>query len=265
MDIVAFITDFGNDDWYVASMKGTALGINPQVRLIDITHSIPAGDVNAGAFALLSSFWSFPKQTVFVVVVDPGVGSKRQALVAKTDEYFFVGPDNGVLSLVFRQGKAVEVHALQEKRYMLRHVSNTFHGRDVFAPAAAYLTKERSLAPFGPKYPDYVRLKWPEPNISRDRISGKVVYIDRFGNAITSIDAFSIESLDGKSKHASCAKCESIPIRNYYVEVEEGESIALIGSSGFLEISVSCGNAASSLGIRVGDTVEILRTSSKLE
>jgi S-adenosylmethionine hydrolase len=257
MDIVAFITDFGNDDWYVASMKGIALRINPRVRLIDITHNIPAGDVKAGAFALLSSFWSFPKGTVFVVVVDPKVGSERKALVAKTDDYFFIGPDNGVLSLVFRQGKTIEVHALQEKRYMLRHISSTFHGRDIFAPAAAYLTKERSLSAFGPKYPDYVRLKWPEPAVSRDRISGKVVYIDHFGNAITSIDAFSIESLDSESKHASCSKCESIPIHSYYVKVEEGKPIALIGSSGFLEISVNRGSAASSLGIRVGDTVEV--------
>jgi len=259
MDIVAFITDFGNDDWYVASMKGVALGINPRVRLIDITHSIPAGDVNAGAFALLSSFWSFPEQTVFVVVVDPKVGSERKALVARTDDYFFVGPDNGVLSLVFRQGKTVEVHALREKRYMLQHVSSTFHGRDIFAPAAAYLTKERSLSAFGPKYPEYVRLKWPEPTVSRDRISGNVVYIDHFGNAITSIDAFSIESLESGSKRASCSKCESIPICGYYDEVKEGKPVALIGSSGFLEISVNRGSAASSLSVRVGDTVEVIR------
>jgi S-adenosylmethionine hydrolase len=259
MDIVAFITDFGYDDWYVASMKGIVLGINPRVRLIDITHNIPAGDVNAGAFALLSSFRSFPKRTVFVVVVDPKVGSERKAMVAKIDDYFFVGPDNGVLSLAFRQGKKIDVRALQEKRYMLQNVSNTFHGRDVFAPAAAYLTKERSLSAFGPKYADYFRLKWPEPTVSRDRISGKVVYIDHFGNAITSIDAFSLERLDGESKHASCSTCKSIPIHGYYVEVEEGKPIALIGSSGFLEISLNRGSAASSLGIRVGDAVEVFR------
>lgn len=257
MDIVTFITDFGTDDWYVASMKGIALGINPRVRLIDITHNIPAGDVNAGAFALLSSFWSFPKQSIFVVVVDPGVGSERKGLVAKSDDYFFVGPDNGVLSLVFRQGKSVEVHAIQAKRFMLQYVSSTFHGRDIFAPAAAYLTKERSLSAFGPKYPDYLRLDWPEPKVSGDRISGKVVYIDHFGNAITSIDALSIENMGGKNKRASCSTCESIPIHSYYVEVAEDRPIALIGSSGFLEISVNRGSAASSLGIHVGDTVEV--------
>lgn len=259
MDIIAFITDFGNDDWYVGSMKGIVLRINPGVRLVDITHDIPAGDVNAGAFALLSSFWSFPRQTVFAVVVDPEVGSERKTLVAKTDDYFFVGPDNGVLSLVFRQGKAVDVRTFQEKRYMLKHVSNTFHGRDIFAPAAAYLTRERSLSAFGPKYPDYVQLKWPEPEVSSDRIRGEVVYIDHFGNAITSIDAISIERLNGKSKYASCSKCESIPVRSYYIEVEDGDPIALIGSSGFLEISINRGSAASSLSIHVGDAVEVFR------
>lgn len=257
MDIIAFITDFGNDDWYVGSMKGIALGINPKVKLVDITHSIPAGDVHAGAFALLSSFWSFPKRTVFVVVVDPKVGSARKALVARVDEYYFVGPDNGVLSLVFRQGKTVEVRALKEKRYALPYISTTFHGRDIFAPAAAYLTKERSLSACGPPYPNYIRLRWPEPSVYPDRIRGEVVYIDHFGNAITSIDAFSIEKLQTSTKEAKCTGCEAMPIRTHYEEVEEGKPLALIGSSGFLEISVNRRSAASTLGISVGDVVEV--------
>lgn len=260
MALIAFITDFGLDDWYVGSMKGVALEINPDVRLVDITHQIPAGDISAGAFALLSCYRSFPPNTIFVVVVDPTVGSSRRALISKVDDHFFIGPDNGVLSWVFDRGKRRSIHVLDHQKGTLPKVSSTFHGRDVFTPLAARLSKNKEsfFAALGPKIENFVYLEWPEPQIQRTSIRGWVVYIDRFGNAITSIEKATLEGLNSLMRYATCASCQSIPLCSYYQEVAEGEALGLIGSSGFFEISINRGNAARDLGMSIGDPVDIL-------
>ncbi len=258
MAVIALLTDFGTRDWYVGSMKGVVLDLEPRARLVDITHAIAPGDVSSGAFALASSLSSFPKGTVFLVVVDPGVGGSRRALAAAADDYWIVGPDNGVLSLVLCQARDASVHAIQNPSYMRHPVSSTFHGRDVFAPAAAHLVKGTPLSDFGPSVTEYVRLPWPEPKVGAHSVQGQVVYVDGFGNAITSIRASALSAVGFRPSQAKCGAAGSIPVCTFYQQVEAGSPLALIGSSGFLEISINMGSAQETLGLKVGDSVELL-------
>jgi S-adenosylmethionine hydrolase len=262
MSVVAFITDFGTADWFVGSMKAALFSIDRGLQIVDITHEVPAGDVRAGAFVLLSSYRDFPPGTVFVAVVDPGVGSQRRALVAAGDGYGFVGPDNGLLSLALSRVRKLEVRMLENPLFVRRQISATFHGRDVFAPAAAhlasYLAKSRPIEPFGPVAADYLRLPWPEPEVEAGRVRGRVVYIDRFGNAITSIKASLLADQSLLGGRVSCPACGSIPLCSFYEQAGEGESLAVIGSSGFMEIAVNRGSAASRLGLKIGDPVEVV-------
>ena len=168
-------------------MKGVILGLQPRAQIIDITHEIPAGDIRAGAFALAASYKFFPKRTVHVAVIDPGVGSTRRAITAQTVNHFFVGPDNGVLSLALSREKIKAIHQITNEQLLLRPVSNTFHGRDVFAPVAANLSKGLPLWKVGAPIQEFVKLSWPEPQRAANSIKGQIAYIDRFGNAITNI------------------------------------------------------------------------------
>ena len=262
MSVVALVTDFGTVDWFVASMKAVVLGIDPGLQFVDITHEVPAGDVEAGAFVLLSSYSVFPPGTVFAAVVDPGVGSQRRALVATGGGYGFVGPDNGLLSLALMRVKEPEVRVLRNPLFVRRQISATFHGRDVFAPAAAHLAshlaKQRPIEPFGPRIDDYKRLPWYEPEVAPGGARGRVMYIDRFGNAITNLEASQLAESKLLQGRASSRECSSIPMRSYYEQVAEGEPLALIGSSGFMEIAVNRGNAARRFGLKVGDAVQVV-------
>ncbi len=262
MSVVAFITDFGTIDWFVGSMKAVVLGIDRGFQFVDITHEVPAGDVEAGAFVLLSSFSVFPPGTVFVAVVDPGVGSQRRALVATGGGYGFVGPDNGLLSLALGRVRNPEVRVLDNPLFVRRQISATFHGRDVFAPAGAhlatYLAKQRPIDPFGPQIDDFQRLPWFEPELAPGRARGLVIYIDRFGNAITNLEASLLAGAKLLQGRASCRGCDSVPLRSYYEQVAEGEPLALIGSSGFMEIAVNRGSAAERFGLGIGDAIEVV-------
>src|SRR5436190_23539094 len=162
--LVTLLTDFGTADWFVASMKGVLARLAPGTGIIDITHDISPGDMRAGAFALAASYRFFPKGTVHVAVVDPGVGSDRRAIAVRTTNYHFVGPDNGLLSWALKREEIKTVRALENTAYLLHPISHTFHGRDIFAPVAAHLSRGVPIHRFGPARKDLVRLEWPEPH-----------------------------------------------------------------------------------------------------
>ena len=252
MRVITLTTDFGTRDWFVGTMRGVIAGIAPQAEVIDLTHDLPQGDIRAGAFALAASCRFFPKGTIHLVVVDPGVGSRRKAIAARTANGVFVGPDNGVLSWTLAKEKVTAIHALENEAYMLQPVSQTFHGRDVFAPAAAHLSRGVSVSRFGPALKDYVRLEWPAPRERGAGIEGEVVYVDRFGNGITNLEGSLLREFGCASCEIHARRRREFPVGTFYQEVARGAPVALIGSSGFLEIAVNGGSAAKVLGLRTG-------------
>src|SRR3989475_5682682 len=186
--VIALLTDFGNKDHYAGTMKGVALGICPDATIVDITHEIAPHDVLGGALELTATCRYFPHGTIFLVVVDPGVGSTRRGIAADTGDYRFVAPDNGVLSLVFDQVAPKRVVELSDRRYARPTISRTFEGRDRFAPAAAWLAKGIELTALGRPAGAIQRLDLPQPEVDTDHITGQVLRVDRFGNLITNID-----------------------------------------------------------------------------
>jgi hypothetical protein len=262
VSVITLTTDFGTRDWFVGTMKGVIAGIAPKARVIDLTLDLTQGDIRGGAFALAASCHFFPKGTVHVAVVDPGVGSRRKAIAVQTVRAMFIGPDNGVLSWALAKEKITAIHAMENEAYFLQPVSRTFHGRDVFAPVAAHLSLGVPIKKVGPALRDFVRLDWPEPRKERVRIEGEVVYIDRFGNAITNLEG----SLLRGSERASCeifAKRRRVcPLKAFYQAAAPNSPVALMGSSGFLEIAVNGGSAAKALGLRIGTRV-VLRQDGR--
>ena len=261
MRVITLTTDFGATDWFVGTMKGVILGINPQVQIVDVTHEISPGDTRGGAFALAASYNFFPRRTIHVVVVDPGVGSQRGAIAVQTANYFFVGPDNGVLSFALSREKIKAVRQITNEHLILQPVSNTFHGRDLFAPVAAHLSKGWPIQKAGPATKGFVKIDWPEPRRRWRSIVGEIVYIDRFGNAITNIDP---EALFAPTE----SPCEVLVKHNrlcqlgsFYQAVSARKPIAVLGSSGFLEIALNGGSAAKKFDLKIGDTVTLQRKS----
>ncbi len=257
--IITLLTDFGLEDTYVASMKGVILGISPPSRLVDISHLVPPQDVRAGAFLLASVFRSFPAGTIHLVVVDPGVGTDRLGLVIKTNEYFFVGPDNGLFSWVLREERGWEAYSLEHPGYRLSSVSSTFHGRDIFAPAAAHLAKGVPAEAMGPRCTPHSG-SWAEPIIRDEEVLGEIIHIDHFGNAVTNVSREMIEPF----APLPCLRVRvgdlTIPrIVTTYGDQGKGETVALIGSTNHLEIAVNQGNAAKSLSLCRGVPVSIER------
>lgn len=259
MHTITLTTDFGTRDWFVGAMTGVVLGINPRAVIVDLTHEIPPGDVRAGAFALMAACRYFPKGTVHVAVVDPGVGSQRRAIAVQTANCLFVGPDNGVLSWALARDKIKAIQQLENPKYFAKTISRTFHGRDIFAPVAAHLSRGLPLKQLGRELQDFVHLPWPKPTQRRGEIRGEIVHLDHFGNAITNIEA---ELLPAGRK----VKCEVMAKREvhcalgpFYSAVPANSPVAMIGSSGFLEIAVNGGSAAQRFALRTGDSV-IVRT-----
>lgn len=255
--LITLTTDFGLRDWFVGTMKGVIAGIAPKARVVDITHELPAGDVLAGAFALASSARYFPKGTVHVAVVDPGVGSVRKAIAVQTADYFFVGPDNGVLALALARERVEAIRVLENKSFFLRPLSRTFHGRDVFAPVAAHLTCGTPIDKLGPAQKDFERRFLPLPKFNKSEVEGEVIYIDRFGNAITNLAS----ELEGGLHPASCTVAGrrrfEVPVGDFYNAVPAGKAVAVFGSSGFLEIAVNQGSAQQVLGLKIGSRAYI--------
>lgn len=255
MKLITLTTDFGSKDWFVGTMKGVILQIAPTASIIDLTHGISCGDIRAGAFALAASYRYFPSGTIHVGVVDPGVGGKRAGLIIETENGCFVGPDNGLFSYVLRGEKLKSVRQIQNPRYQLSNVSQTFHGRDVFAPVAAHISRGVPLSQFGARIHDFEQLDWPELKTLKTGLRGEVVYIDHFGNGITNITTSAVLS-SGAQKVRVAQKL--ISIQSSYDAVKGKKPFAIVGSCGLLEIAVNGGNAAKSLKLKVGSPVSLL-------
>jgi hypothetical protein len=257
--VIALLTDFGSVDHYAGTMKGVMLGICPDATIVDISHDIPAHDVMAGALELAAAFKYFPAGTIFVAVVDPGVGSARRGLAADTGDYRFVAPDNGVLTLVLREAPAKKIVELTERRYARPTVSRTFEGRDRFAPAGAWLAKGTQLLALGRPIADIQKLDIPVVEASADAVRGVVVRVDRFGNLVTNIDrrAWPGDVLDRLDVAVSGYR--TVRLVSTYAEAGPGEVVALFGSTDRLEIAVRSGNAAEALGVGRGTTVHVSR------
>ena len=255
MQIITLTTDFGTRDWFVGTMKGVILSIAPRATVVDITHEISPGDIRSGAFALAAGFRFFPKGTVHVAVVDPGVGSTRKAIVVRTANYHFVGPDNGVLSFALAKEKIKSVHRLENADYFLHPVSRTFHGRDIFAPVAAHLARGLPLRKLGPAQKDLVRLPWPELRVKRGRIGGEVIFIDGFGNAITNIENASLKP--HSHQDVFIGRRRLCQVQAFYQSVPPGRAAAVPGATGFMEIAVNGGSAAKRFRLKVGGEVSL--------
>ncbi len=256
---IAFLTDFGTRDHYVGAMKGAALAVCPDATLVDITHDIDPQDVLGGALELAAAFPYFPGGTVFVAVVDPGVGSSRRAIAAAADGYFFVAPDNGLLTLPLRTPGAHAV-SLTNRRYARPEISRTFEGRDRFAPAAAWLARGVELPELGDRVRDPVLIDIPEPTLDRDVLRGEVLRADRFGNLVTNIDRAALDRLGGSGRLlVTIGARVGVPMVSTYADAETGAVCALVGSTGRLEVAVRDGSAAAPLGAVRGTPVAVTR------
>lgn len=259
MSIISLTTDFG--DLYPAAMKAVILGINPEVPIIDITHSIRQGGIREGAFALYSLIPYFPAKSVHVGVVDPGVGTSRRALALKAgredEEQFFVGPDNGLMIPAARRLVDMEVYEITNKEIMLKSgISATFHGRDIFAPVGARLSKGMPIEDVGQQISDFVDLDFGNFGIDGPFLVGEVVFADSFGNVITNIPEDSVLKFCPFGSKVE-VNGRRVPFVRTYGFVGQEEALALIGSHGFLEIAVNKGNAALQFGLRNGDPVAV--------
>ena len=258
--VIAFLTDFGTRDHYAGTMKGVALGICPDATLVDITHDIPPHDALAGALELAASCRYFPAATVFLVVVDPGVGSARRSIAAEAGGYRFVAPDNGVLTLVFKETPPGRVVELTERRYARPTISRTFEGRDRFAPAAAWLAKGIDLSGLGRALTSWHTLSVPEPVLGDDRIVGEVLRVDRFGNLVTNIDRPTFDRFAGEGGIEILAGTQAVGrVVTTYADAEPGELCALFGSSGHIEVAVNGSSAAGRLDLARGAPITIRR------
>ena len=258
--IITLLTDFGLSDPFVGIMKGVIVGINPEAHLIDICHTVPSYDLVQAGFLLKTAYPYFPKGSIHVVVVDPGVGGPRRPIAALIDDHSFIGPDNGVFSYLYTTGKVDRVVEITASHYFLHPVSATFHGRDIFAPVAAYLSKGIELQSLGEPISDYVRLEVPVPKVQDDTLQGEVLVVDKFGNLITNIGVEDLEPFlgEGGSLLVKIGGREIRGLSAFYAEVEEGELGAIIGSTGHLEVFVHRGSAAELLQAGRGTQVVIM-------
>jgi S-adenosylmethionine hydrolase len=239
-------------------MKGVILSLNPEAVLVDLSHEVPPQEVRAAALILAAAAPYFSPRTIHLAVVDPGVGSARRALAAHCQGHFWVGPDNGIFHLVFRQASHATIVSLTNPVYFHSPVSATFHGRDIFAPVAAHLSLGVDLVHFGPPITDPVYLDWPEPVLGPQVIQAEIIYVDRFGNLVSNLRASDLTAWLGQK----VASLKSGPIliqglSRTYTDVPPGEFLALVGSHGFLEIACAMDNAARRLNAGIGLTLEI--------
>ncbi|MFH1013461.1 MAG: S-adenosyl-l-methionine hydroxide adenosyltransferase family protein [Thermoplasmatota archaeon] len=256
MNVITFLSDFGSRSSYVAQMKGVALSIAPQVKCIDITHEVPSYNVRNGAFILRSAAPYFPKGTVHVAVVDPGVGTDRRGIVVITQSQIFVGPDNGLLIPAARMFGTFFVYEIKNAEMQGKIVSNTFHGRDIFAPIAAHILSGISFQRVGPQIQDFVDLSFSPAVRNEGIVDANVLCIDGFGNIITNVEHNQIQDVLQPGRDISLIvgkKKTSIRCAEFYGMVKPGEPLATIGSSGYLEININQGNAAKVLNICAED------------
>jgi S-adenosylmethionine hydrolase len=259
--IITLTTDFGLNDHFVGTMKGVISSIAPEAQIVDICHSVQAFDILDGALALAQSYLYFPSQTIHLVVVDPGVGSARRPILAVSERHTFVAPDNGVLSLMYAREQRLSVRNVTADHYFLQPLSNTFHGRDIFAPIAANLAKGVDPQKFGEEITDFVRFNAPKPKaIDARTIRGVVLKVDRFGNLITNFTPEDVPALFQGQPAAFkilVGKREVTGIRTNYAEGAPGEVFGILGSMGFLEIAANRAAAAQLVGSGKGTEVTI--------
>lgn len=256
--IITLTTDFGLKDPYVGAMKGAMLSVDPSIAIVDISHQVTPGNIVEGALILLDACRFFPKGTVHVGVVDPGVGSARKPMLVEAGDYIFVGPDNGLLSLAARACGLTRAIELADAGFFRPGVSRTFHGRDIFGPVAALLASGADPGRFGPELDEVVSLEIPAPQSGEGFVSGEVVYADSFGNLMTNIGKDDLASV-GDGCEVSIAGATLSGIKKTYSDSPEGAVLALFGSSGRLEVAVNSGSAAVVLKAGVGAKVEVRR------
>ena len=259
--IVTFTTDFGLSDAFAGILHGVVLNIHPETTIVDITHAITSYDLFEGAWTIAQAYRFFPPRTVHVVVVDPGVGSERRPIIAETDDYIFVAPDNGVLSLIEARESKFSVRHVTADRYFLHPVSQTFHGRDIFAPVGGWLSKGVAPSEFGAEISDYIRLTLPKVEHVGDGLRGVVLKVDKFGNLITNIGELDAPALFGHSVPSLNILIAGETITHVchsYAEGGDEELFAIVGSSGYLEIAARQASAAENLAAGVGTPVGVV-------
>jgi S-adenosyl-L-methionine hydrolase (adenosine-forming) len=266
---IALLTDFGLRDVYVGVMKGAIAQINPQLSVIDITHDIPPQDIIAARFCLMDAYRYFPQETVFIAVVDPGVGTKRRPIGIEFSQGFLVGPDNGLFSGVLSQENSIRVVELTKSKYWRTpHPSSTFHGRDIFATVGAHLASGVTLEQLGDAIAPESLITLPIPTYEKTEkgFKGCIQYVDHFGNLITNIPGYFLPQKQGTViinisktvKNTQTKFSISLPIGQTYNDTKTGELIMLIGSHGWLEIALNGGNAQNKLGLKIGTTLDII-------
>ena len=267
MSIISLLSDFGVKDAYVAEMKAVIFSINPQARIIDITHAIEKFSVRMGAYVLASAAPYFPPKTVHVAVVDPRVGTKRRPIIVETKRSLYVGPDNGLLMMAAHKEEIINVHTIDNPKYLLPKVSRTFQGRDIFAPAAAHLATGVAPSAFGPAIHDYIFPEFAKPHTKKGEIVGEVHHIDDFGNVIGNISAEDLETAgfhEGDSLRVTVSgKTLNLQFCSAYGDVPVDSPLALIGSSNFIEVAVNQGSASRIFKAKVGDTFRVYAVASR--
>ncbi len=250
MTVITLLTDFGTADYFVGAVKGAILSVNPLTIIADITHEVPPQDIQSAAFSLLAAYNTFPAGTIHLAVVDPGVGSARRPIIVSAGGHFFVGPDNGLFTYIYDRESAHEIFHVTAEKYFRQPTSTTFHGRDIFAPVAAALSKGVEVEAFGAVISDEVRLDSLAPEVKNGRVEGRIIHIDRFGNCITNItrDVFNAGHLVINGETIS-------DFRDFYADNPRNGPFAIWGSAGFLEISINGDSAAKKLGIKAGDRI----------
>ncbi|WP_309399156.1 SAM hydrolase/SAM-dependent halogenase family protein [Cerasicoccus maritimus] len=257
MQTIAFLTDFGERDWYVAAMKGVALTIAPQAQLLDISHQVTAGNVSAAAFILSQCWQDFPLGTVFVCVVDPGVGSTRAAVAVEAEGRYFVGPDNGLFGWLKRFRP--QCRQITNTRLFRDEVTHTFHGRDIFAPVGAQLAADKArLDDVGPVLDELIATPWPKPEYDEKRAFGQIIYIDHYGNAITNLRLEYIEERFSLANATVSLHPRRLPLLKTFSDAPPGGALAYFGSGGLLEIAVNGGHAAEQLDLRLDQHIELV-------
>jgi len=265
---LAIITDFGYRDHYAGAMKGVIASIAPGAAVIDITHGIPAQSVVAGAINLRETWRYFPARTVFLAVVDPGVGTARAPIAIETRAGArFVGPDNGLLWLAANQAGIERIVKLTSPRHRLTNVSATFHGRDIFAPAAAYLWRGVPISALGPALRSIVQLDLPRPVDSARELRGEVIYVDGFGNLVSNIDRQTAEQFGSRFRHKSLSvrinRGAAMRLLEAYGDAPKGVPLAIFGSFGLLEVAVRDGNAAAHFAAGPGSSVALVAAAGR--
>ncbi len=255
---ITLTTDFGLADYYVGAMKGVIYNIHPTAAVVDISHSVQSYDLLDGALTIAQTYAYYPKETIHVVVVDPGVGTSRRPILVSAGGHYFVAPDNGVLSLIYEREERVTVRHITSSHYFVQPVSQTFHGRDVFAAVAGWLSKGVESGKFGETVEDYVRFTAPRTKTGEaNEVKGVVLKVDKFGSLITNLTPADVPEMFGGEFKITVGNATVTKLASNYAEGAKGEVFAILGSGGFLEISVNKGSAAQAAGVGKGSEVVV--------